>query len=84
MITRAIGEYDVKQDARHEENSKKLDRNAAVVIVLKDTLQDQLNAIRTTLNEASGVKKLVAWAVPTIISLALLAKAAFEFFGVHH
>ena len=69
MIYRAIAEYDIKQDARHRENSVKLDRNATATISLKDDINKQFQAIRESISETSGVRKLIAWGIPILVAI---------------
>lgn len=73
MIDTSMKEAAIIQESRHRENSQKLDRNARETRDLKDSMDAKIDELRDTLSEASGVRKLVAWGLPTLVAALSLA-----------
>lgn len=69
MIDNTIEKYDQKQEARHRENTTKLDRNADAVGNLKDAIALQFKSIERTISESTGGRKLIAWGIPGFVAI---------------
>lgn len=72
MIDMTIERYDLKQEARHRENSLKLDRNAEAVNSLRDVMAAQFQVIRTTISETTGIRRFIAWGIPVVVAILTL------------